>query len=380
MTRRIMIIAGEASGEARAARLVDEMRQRHPGELEFIGIGGNEMKKAGVELHYHVRDMAVLGLFEVLKHYRFIKGALEEMKTLLQTQRPNMLILVDYSGFNLRLAPTAKALGIPVCYYISPQVWAWRRKRIDKIRDLVNRMMVVFPFEEALYRDAGVPVTYVGHPLIDEAHSPLTRAEAASEFGLDANRPVIGLFPGSRRNEIKRLLPTMLQAAVMLHNENAARQFILPKAGTLDQSEIDLYLDPMSGVQVRVVEDRFYDVIRSCDAIVTASGTATLEIALMETPLVVVYKVSPLSFRIMRKLIKLKHIAMCNIIAGKEVAKELLQSEVTPINVANELRHMLQPSINQQRRQELKRVREILGEPGGAGRAAETALALLPSE
>jgi len=373
--KRVLIVAGEASGEARAARLVEELRQHHP-HVSFFGIGGERMRAAGVDTLVDCREMAVLGLIEVLRHYRRIKGVLERMQKLLRTERPDLVILVDYSGFNLRLAPTAKELGIPVMYYISPQVWAWRQKRVYKIREVVDQMVVVFPFEVELYEKAGVPVRYVGHPLVDEVHSDLEREGALLEFGLEPSRPCVGLFPGSRRNELQRLLPTLLDAAERLHAARPEVQFLLPQASTLDRAEIDTLLAGRS-LPVTVVEERFYDVTRACDAIATASGTATLEVALMGVPLVVVYRISGLSYRIMRRLIKLKHIAMCNIVAGEEVAKELLQDEATAERISAELLRLLEPAVHAETVSKLAKVRETLGEPGGAARAAAVAAGML---
>lgn len=373
--RRVMVIAGEASGEARAARLIEELHQRHP-QVSFFGIGGERMRSAGVDILVDCREMAVLGLVEVLRHYRRIKGVLEHMRELLRKERPDLLILVDYSGFNLRLAPTAKELGIPVLYYISPQVWAWRQKRVYKIREVVDQMVVVFPFEVELYEKAGVPVRYVGHPLVDEVHSDLDRDGALREFGMDPNRPCVGLFPGSRRNELQRLLPTLLDAAEQIHAQMPEVQFILPQASTLDKAELDTLLAGRT-LPLTVVKSRFYDVTRACDAIATASGTATLEVALMGVPLVVVYRVSGLSYRIMRRLIKLKHIAMCNIVAGEEVAKELLQEEMSAERISAELMRLLDPQVHAKTVERLSKVREMLGEPGGAARAAAVAAGML---
>ncbi len=373
--RRVMVIAGEASGEARAARLVEELRRLHP-QTSFFGIGGERMRTAGVDTLVDCREMAVLGLFEVLRHYRRIKGVLERMRELLRSERPDLLILVDYSGFNLRLAPTAKELGIPVLYYISPQVWAWRKKRVVKIREVVDQMVVVFPFEVPLYEKAGVPVQYVGHPLLDEVHSELDRTAAANTFGLDPTRPTIGLFPGSRRNEVQRLLPTLLDAAERIHAERPEIQFLLPQATTIERAEIDNLLADRS-LPLTVVENRFYDVTRACDAIATASGTATLEIALMGVPLVVVYRIASLSYHIIRRLVRLKHIAMCNIVAGEEVAKELLQGEVTAQRISKELLRLLDPQVHTETTARLSKIRETLGEPGGAGRAAKIAAGML---
>jgi len=373
--KRVMVIAGEASGEARAARLVEELH-RHDPHVSFFGIGGERMRAAGVDILVDCREMAVLGLIEVLRHYRRIKGVLERMRELLRKERPDLLILVDYSGFNLRLAPTAKELGIPVLYYISPQVWAWRQKRVYKIREVVDQMVVVFPFEVELYEKAGVPVRYVGHPLVDEVHSDFDREGALREFGMDPDRPCVGLFPGSRRNELQRLLPTLLDAAEIIHAKRPEVQFILPQASTLDRAELDTLLAGRS-LPLNIVESRFYDVTRACDVIATASGTATLEVALMGVPLLVVYRVSGLSYRIMRRLIKLKHIAMCNIVAGEEVAKELLQQEMTAERVSAELMRLLDPQVHSETVSRLGKVREALGEPGGAARAGAVVAGML---
>lgn len=374
-SKQVMIVAGETSGESRAARLVEEARRLDP-ELGFFGIGGPRMRAAGVDTLVDCRDMAVLGLFEVLKHFRFIYGVLQQMRRLLVERKPDLVVLVDYSGFNLKLAKTAKQLGIPVFYYISPQVWAWRQKRVFKIKARVDVMAVVFPFEEAFYKRYGVPVRYVGHPLVDEVGSELERDAAVRAFGLDPARPVVGLFPGSRRNELERLLPVLGEAAALLHAHNPAVQFLLPQSASLERAEIDAHL-PDPNVPITVIPERFYDVIRACDAIATASGTATLEVALMGVPLVVVYRVSNLSYRIMRCMIKLPHVAMCNIVAGREVAKELLQDDANPERIAAELERLLEPDVHRRSVEELQRVKAALGEPGGAARAAELLLETL---
>lgn len=376
--KRVMVIAGEASGEARAARLVEALKRRHP-QLSFFGIGGEQMRAAGVEILVDCKEMAVLGLIEVLRHYRRIKGVLQRMQELLRSERPDLLLLVDYSGFNLRLAPTAKALGIPVMYYISPQVWAWRKKRIHTIREVVDQMVVVFPFEVELYEKAGVPVRYVGHPLLDEVHSELDREAALRDFSLDPQRPCVGLFPGSRRSELQRLLPILLQAAEKIHAARPEVQFILPRASTLERDELEPLLAQHS-LPLAVVEDRFYDVIRACDAIATASGTATLEVALMGVPLVVIYRMSGLSYRVMRRMIRLRHIAMCNIVAGEEVARELLQQQANPEQISAELLRLLEPQAHREAVGRLQQVRRALGRPGGAARAAAVAAQMLGLE
>ncbi|WP_455380684.1 lipid-A-disaccharide synthase [Acidihalobacter prosperus] len=336
---RVLIITGEASGDQHAAQLVRAVLEKKP-ETQFAGIGGKAMKQAGVDILVDSADLAVVGLVEVLIHYRTLRRALEQMKKRLREDQPDLLILVDYPDFNLRLAKTARELGIKVLYYISPQVWAWRRKRVFTIRDRVNLMAVVFPFELPFYQSVGVPARYVGHPLVDEAQSGLTRDQAALTLGLDPKQPIVGLFPGSRRSELQRLLPIQLEAARRLKSEITDLQFILPCASTLNDEIIQPYLKD-NPLNIKIVSANFYDVIQCCDAITSASGTATLEIALMGKPLVVIYRVNPISYMIMQRLVKVDHIALCNIVAGKRIAKELIQHEATPEAIALELKRLL---------------------------------------
>jgi lipid-A-disaccharide synthase len=377
--KQVLIVAGEASGDHHAARLVEELHQRDP-NVHFAGIGGERMRKAGVEILVDSADMAVVGLVEVLANYRFLSGVLERMRNELRQRRPDMLILVDYPDFNLRLAKTAKELGIKVLYYISPQVWAWRQKRVYKIKQLVDMMAVVFPFEVPFYEHAGVPVRFVGHPLVDEVDSELDRKQALKEFGLDAVRPVLGLFPGSRRSEIKRLLPTVLQSAALIRKSKPEVQFILPRASTLSEEFLAPYLAGID-LDITVVPGRSYDVMRACDTIISASGTATLEIALMQVPLVVLYKIAPLSYQIMSRLIKVDHIALCNIVAGERVATELIQHDATPKKISAEALSLLNDKEKARRMSErLGKIRKRLGGSGGSANIAELALELLFAE
>jgi lipid-A-disaccharide synthase len=374
--KHILIVAGEASGDHHAARLVEELNRLDP-SVQFAGIGGERMKKAGVEILVDSAEMAVVGLVEVLANYRFLKGVLDRMRNELRERHPDMLILVDYPDFNLRLAKTARELGIKVLYYISPQIWAWRQKRVFKIKKLVDMMAVVFPFEVPFYEHAGVPVRFVGHPLVDEVGSPLSHDEAEREFNLDPARPVLGLFPGSRRSEIKRLLPIVLESAALIHRQRPEMQFILPRASTLSEEFLAPFLLG-NELDIRVIPGRAYDVMQACDAIVSASGTATLEIALMQVPLVVIYKIAPLSFQIMSRMIKVDHIALCNIVAGEKVVPELIQQDATPEKISRaalELLNDKDKAAAMRQRQGL--IRKKLGGSGGSRNVAELALELL---
>lgn len=356
---KVMIIAGEASGDQHGARLVSHVHQLAPW-VRFYGIGGQHMRQAGVRILVDAAELAVVGLIEVLKHYRHLSNVLDSMRRTLREDRPDLLILIDYPDFNLRLAKTAHALGIKVLYYISPQVWAWRQHRVITIGKRIDMMAVVFPFELPFYEAANIPVRFVGHPLTEEVHSDLTRDQAAMAAGLDPHRPIVGLFPGSRRNELQKLLPLQIDAARLLKSKMPAVQFILPRASTLDQTEIDALLCGR-GLEVKCVSGDFYNVIQSCDAIVSASGTATLEIALMGKPLVAMYHVNRLSYLIMRRLIKVEHIALCNIVAGRRVAAELIQNAATPTAIANELGRLLNdPEYTARLREGFSNVRDLL--------------------
>lgn len=337
--KKVLIVAGEASGDLHASHLVNEVKKHTP-KVKFFGIGGPNMRKAGVETLVDSADMAVVGLVEVLIHFRIVYSALRLMRKQLREQKPDLLILVDYPDFNLRLAKTAKALGIKVLYYISPQVWAWRQGRVHMIGQRIDMMAVVFPFEVPFYENANVPVRFVGHPLTDEVGSELSREEALKAFSLEPGRQTVGLFPGSRQSEIKRLLPILLETAEELNKTQPDVQFILSRASSLSEEDLAPYLTGNT-LNIKLVADRPYDVMRACDAIVTASGTATLEIAIMGVPLVVIYKVSPLTYRIMQRLIKIKDIALCNIVAGERIAPELIQDDATPEKITEEIRRFL---------------------------------------
>lgn len=376
MQKNVMIIAGEASGDARAAGLVRAVKQLRD-DIHFFGIGGDRLRAEGMHTLVDSSSMAVVGLFEVLAHFPTIYGALRLMRRKLREERPYLLILVDYPDFNLRLAKTAKALGIKVLYYISPQIWAWRQKRVYRIRELVDHMAVIFPFEEPFYRLANVPVTFVGHPLAEEVHSRFDQAGARHEFGLEPTGKVLGLFPGSRRSEIKRLLPLLLEAAKLLHATHPELQFILPLASTLQETDLAPYLAE-ADLPITIIPECFYDVMVACDAIITASGTATLEIALMRIPLLVTYKISPLSYAIMRRMVKVDHIALCNIVADQRIAPELIQDEASAEKIAAEAESLIYDELrNKQMRTDLELVTKNLAASNNSAKIAELVTSML---
>jgi lipid-A-disaccharide synthase len=371
-----MIVAGEASGDLHGANLVREVRKLDPG-LFFFGIGGPRMREAGVETLVDASQMAVVGLVEVIAHFGIISHAYFTLKKIIATAPPDLLILIDYPDFNLRIARLAKRAGVRVLYYISPQVWAWRVGRVKKIGRVVDRMAVVFPFEVPFYEREGVPVTFVGHPLVDTARPSMCRTEAQALFGLDPARKTVGLFPGSRIHEIERLLPVIRESAEILKERFPDLQFILPLASSLSCADIAPHLQS-TGLDIKIVEERGYDVMQVCDAIITVSGTVTLEIALLGVPMVIIYRVSPFTYAVGKRLIKVDHIGICNIVAGERVVKELLQEEAEPVLIADEIEKILtDPAYAASIRDRLAAVRGKLGSEGGSARVAQLALAML---
>lgn len=371
-----MIIAGEASGDLHGANLVKEVLKRDP-SIVFFGIGGSRMREAGVDTLVDASDMAVVGLVEVFFHFRTIYRAFALMRRILKDDPPDLLILIDYPDFNIRLAGVAKKAGVKVLYYISPQIWAWRVGRVKKIGRVVDHMAVVFPFEVPFYEREGIPVTFVGHPLVDFVHPTLTRSDAQKRFDLDPGRKVIGLFPGSRRQEIRTLLPIIVCSAKLLSESHPGVQFVLPLAPSLKRSDIDPFLTD-SGISVKVIEGMTYDVVQVCDAIITVSGTVTLEISMLGVPMVIIYRVSPLTYFIGKRLIKVEHIGICNIVASERAVKELVQNDAVPDKIASEIAAILtDPAYADRIKEKLSRIRDRLGKGGSSEAVAETVFEML---
>lgn len=373
--KKIMIVAGEASGDIYGAGLVRSVHQHDPG-VQFFGIGGVRMREVGCQTLVDSADMAVVGLVEVLKHFNIIASAFLRLKQVLQQEPPDLLILIDYPGFNLRLAKVAKRCGVKVLYYISPQIWAWRQGRVHKIKKLVDQMAVILPFEAQFYERAGVPVTFVGHPMADLVQVAVTKEEAAKSFGLDPSCPVIGLFPGSRYNEVSRLLPVILGAARLLHQRFPTVRFVLPLASTLKESDLAPWLKN-TDLPITVTTERIHDLIRASDAVISVSGTVTLEVALVGTPLLIIYRLSPLTYQLAKRLVKVSHIGLCNIVAGETVAPELIQNDATPEKIAAQIEQLLLPETNSATRNRLAKVRERLGGGGADRRMAELVMQML---
>lgn len=374
--KKVLIIAGEASGDLHGANLVREVRKKDP-SVAFYGVGSKQMREAGVELLADASEISVVGITEVLTHIGTIYRVYTKLKRFLSAERPDLLVLIDFPDFNILLGKAAKKLGIPVLYYISPQVWAWRKGRVRTIAKLVKTMVVVFPFEVDIYKNAGVDVRFVGHPLTDVVRSVYTREEARRQLGLDPARRTVAILPGSRRKEIDNLLPDMLGAARILRERFPELQFILPVAPTLAPGLISVHIDAVN-VPVRLVEGRVYDVLRASDAAIITSGTATLETGLMAVPMVIVYRMSGASYHLVKLIADAKYIGLVNIIANRPVVPELIQGAVTPANIAGAIAAMLNdPGSYRKMQGELLDLRTYLGEAGASARTASVLFELL---
>jgi lipid-A-disaccharide synthase len=370
----VAILAGEASGDQHGAKLVSAMQNKHPA-LFFCGMGGDALKQAGVRIVMEASELTVVGITEVFAKIPAILKGMAKIKKLLKSLKPDLLILIDFPDFNLHIAALAKKLDIPVLFYISPQIWAWRQGRVKRIGKLVDHMAVILPFEQRFYKEHNVPVTFVGHPLLDTdlpAAGPVLNA--------DPDGPtVIGLVPGSRDNEIIRHLPVMLDTADLLKARLERVTFIISHAPSVERDRIQGILDGHRlGAEIEVVSDAVEKVFERCDLIVAASGTVTLQAAIHGTPMVIIYKVSPVSFWLGRVLVRVPHIGLVNLVAGEQLVPELVQHEACAENIASALEHLLNDTgrLNHLK-QQLFALRNVLGEGGASERVADLALEML---
>ena len=371
---RIMIVAGEASGDLHGSKLVAAMREQAP-DLAICGIGGPELAAQGVEILYDASRLAVVGIVEVISHFRFIREAMRALEKRLREQPPRLLILIDYPDFNLILAKKARRLGIPVFYYISPQVWAWRSGRVKTIKKLVDRMAVILPFEKEFYQKCGMEVEYVGHPLMDTVRASMPRAEFLQSLGIAPKSTVIGILPGSRKRELAGMLPVFLAAAKLMQEQLVKPVFVLPLAPTLSEDDLLAHGLAEAGVEVRVIRESRYDLMAACGAVMAASGTVSLELAILDVPMVIAYRVSPLTYFLGRRMIKVQYASLVNLVAGRGVVPELLQHEAVPEKIAQATVRLV---TNQAERDRLlaglAEVRQKLGGAGASAKAAKLAL------
>lgn len=372
---KVMLSAGEASGDMHGAELIAELRRLRP-NASFLGMGGALMQAEGMQVLFDPTGIGAFGLVEVVRLVPLARRVRALMVKAIETERPDVLVLIDYPGFNMRLAREAKARNIKCVYYFCPSAWAWGRGRASKVANTVTKVASVFPFEEAVYREAGADVVFVGHPLKDMVRRELSDEQMRAEHHIPMGSPVVALCPGSRRREVTGLYPAMLEAAKLVLAKVPDVTFICPVAPTVDRAAL-LGVSQEHGVEVRYHEGCIYDVYGASDMAVIASGTATLEAALAGTPMVVVYRVAPLTYQVFRRLIKTPHISLPNIVAGRAVVSELLQGEASPPRIATELIDMLEhPKRVENMRRELANISEKLGPPGAVSRVAQLVVAV----
>jgi lipid-A-disaccharide synthase len=370
---KIMLVAGEASGDRLGAGLARSLEKLHPG-VEMLGMGGDEMAEAGVRIVHHAAEVAVVGFVEVLKHLPAIRRVLTDLERVVRDERPDVLVPIDFPDFNLRLASRVAPSGVPVVYYVSPQVWAWRRRRVHAMRRVVRRMLVLFPFESAFYEAAGVPATFVGHPAA-ALRQRAVREDVLPRIGLDARRPVVALLPGSRAGEAGRLLPVLLEAARTLTLRHPRVQFAVPKARTIPAGLLEGIAARSGLSSLSTFEGDYPGILEVAEAGAVASGTATLDAALAGLPFVAVYRMHPVSYLIAKSLVRVDHIALPNLVAGARIVPELVQSDCTPDAIASELGRFLDdPARADALRSGLSGVRARLRGDGAFDRAAAAVL------
>ena len=371
---KILMIAGESSGDLHGAGLARELRRREPA-VELVGVGGEKMAAEGVRLVADITHIAAVGLVEPLRNLTRFLALYRTLISLLRRERPDAVVLIDFPEFNLRFAERVKDRGIPLVYYISPQVWAWRPWRIHRIVELVDRMLVLFDFERELYQKHGQDVHWVGHPLIDLMHESGAGDDLRRELGISPDAVAIGLLPGSRRKEVERLMPVMTEAALGIRREVPGVRFLVGVAPSIDPALLRRFIP--ADLPVQLVTGRTYDVMRTSNLLLVASGTATLEAAVIGTPMIMMYKLSYLSYLAGKLLVQIDRYSLVNIVAGKRIIPELIQHDASPERVAAEAMSILRNGRGETMKRELAELRQKLGQPGASGRAAEAVLDLV---
>jgi lipid-A-disaccharide synthase len=398
MSKKLFIIAGEPSGDLHGSNLIKALRRQLP-DVEIVGMGGDLMRQSGAKLFYDIKDISVIGFAEVIKKLSLYKKIFKELSERLEVEKPDAVILIDYPGFNLRFARQAKNRAIPVIYYISPQVWAWNKGRIKTIKRFVDKMLVLFDFERQLYQQHGMDAIFVGHPLVEAVKTSMSKQDAIKYFGLDPDKKIIALLPGSRKTEVKNILPIMLKSAQILarnaipphpfplpigervkgegNTHNHPFQFLLIKSPIINQNVYDNLIKNYN-LLITIINNNRYDAIACCDFALTASGTATLETAILGIPMALVYKVSFATWLIARLLIKIPYIGLVNVVAGEKIVPEFIQFGARPEKIAAECLDILNsPKRNAIIQSKLAQVKEKLGPPGASSKAAQEILDFL---
>lgn len=371
----MLIIAGENSGEKYGASLLREFKKIQP-QISFFGIGGNQMASEGAELLFSIRDLAVIGLFEVISHLPRIKRIFRKVRKEVRRRKPLAAVLIDSPDFNLRMAKVLKKQGIPVLYYISPTVWAWRKNRLKIIQKTVSKMMLIFPFEESIYRDHNIPASYVGHPLLERIKVTLPRNEFFKKYALDSQKKIISLLPGSRQGELKYHMPVLAKAIEKIKKEFAA-EFILPLAENIDRDFLSNFI-PRNSKDISILEDDLYEAIAYSDLVLSSCGTANLEAALLETPFVAFYRLSPISYRLGLRFIKIRDYSIVNILAGKRIVPELIQDEFNSNELFREARKLLTSETRREEmKEQFKAIKKTLGQKKASQNVAQELNVLL---
>ena len=369
---RILISAGEASGDIHAAAVTAAIK-KIDSSAEVFGMGGDALRNAGGEVLFDIKDHGVMGFVEVLKKLPDLFKLRDDFEKVMDERKPDCLITVDYPGFNMKLAKLAHDKGIPVVSYIAPSAWAWHRSRAKKVAKIVDKVACIFPFEYDVYKEAGAPVEFVGHPLVDIVKPKMSQAEAMAFAGKEEGKKLILLMPGSRLMEIEKMLPTLLEAAKLIKKQLPEVSFVMPRAGTIPISLLEEKIKA-SGLEVKITEGNNYDLFSVADLALATSGTVTLEAALCGLGSVIVYKTNPVTYFIAKLVVNIPHIGLPNIVAAKSVLPELIQNDFTPAKVAQEALALLESERNAKMKEDLAYVKERLGKPGAVGRVAELVL------
>ena len=381
-TRKLMIVAGEASGDGHGAKLVKALCNAEPDvNFEFFGCAGKLLRAAGVEAIVEADALSVVGVAEIGRVLPMFLRAFRDLKRAAVERRPDAVILIDFPDFNLKLAKSLKKQGLKVIYYVSPQLWAWRKYRIRSIWKYVDLLITILPFEKDWYASNGVThVEYVGNPLAMEVHPTLSKSDFCERHGLDPDKPIVSLLPGSRHKEIVRILPVMLEASALISAQRPEVQFVIAMASDKDRSDVQKAIASAKhrGLNtLKIVESETYDALNASDAAAIASGTATLEAGIIGTPMVIVYNSSVLNYVLLKPLISVEHYGLINLIAGERIAKEMIQNEFTAGTLSTEIFRLLEPDVNALMRQRLKQAADKLGYGGASKRAAEAILRLI---
>ena len=369
---RILISAGEASGDIHAAAVTAAIK-KIDSSAEVFGMGGDALRNAGGEVLFDIKDHGVMGFVEVLKKLPDLFKLRDDFEKVMDERKPDCLITVDYPGFNMKLAKLAHDKGIPVVSYIAPSAWAWHKSRAKKVAKIVDKVACIFPFEYDVYKEAGAPVEFVGHPLVDIVKPKMSQAEAMAFAGKEEGKKLILLMPGSRLMEIEKMLPTLLEAAKLIKKQLPEVSFVMPRAGTIPISLLEEKIKA-SDLEVKITEGNNYDLFSVADLALATSGTVTLEAALCGLGSVIVYKTNPVTYFIAKLVVDIPHIGLPNIVAAKSVLPELIQNDFTPAKVAQEALALLESERNAKMKEDLAYVKERLGKPGAVGRVAELVL------